>query len=83
MRRKLWPLMHKLTDSLEMDWTELQNLYEHYQKQWQAILPDQELRFTAYRERKNLIGTNNTFISSLIIIRLSRTILNSFSITHL
>ncbi|XP_074597006.1 TBC1 domain family member 15/17 [Brevipalpus obovatus] len=55
LRRKIWPLILGLTDNIDMDWSELKSLYDHYNKQWRAILPDQESRFTAYRERKNLI----------------------------
>lgn len=36
-------------------WFELKNLYEVYHAQWTAILPDQELRFSTFRERKSLI----------------------------
>lgn len=36
-------------------WRELKNLYEVYHGQWKAILPDQELRFSTFRERKSLI----------------------------
>lgn len=36
-------------------WQELQRLYHIYQAQWKAILPDQELRFSTFRERKSLI----------------------------
>lgn len=36
-------------------WRELHKLYDHYQAQWKAILPDQEIRFSEYRERKSLI----------------------------
>ncbi|XP_054164526.1 TBC1 domain family member 17-like [Oppia nitens] len=55
-RQRLWPLVLGLTDSVdEFDWTQLSDLFEIYNTQWNAILPDQELRFTAYRERKSLI----------------------------
>lgn len=36
-------------------WHELNKLYHVYQAQWKAILPDQELRFSTFRERKSLI----------------------------
>lgn len=36
-------------------WRELRQMYEMYQSQWQAIVPDQETRFSAFRERKSLI----------------------------
>lgn len=36
-------------------WLELKRLYHVYQAQWKAILPDQELRFSTFRERKSLI----------------------------
>lgn len=36
-------------------WCELQKLYFLYQAQWKAIMPEQEQRFSAYRERKSLI----------------------------
>lgn len=43
-------------DVSEFDWSELSDLFDKYHSQWNAILLDQELRFTAYRERKSLIG---------------------------
>lgn len=36
-------------------WRELQKLYYKYQAQWRSIMPDQEQRFSTYRERKSLI----------------------------
>lgn len=36
-------------------WRELQKLFNVYQSQWKAILPDQEMRFSTFRERKSLI----------------------------
>lgn len=36
-------------------WSELQKLYLNYQAQWKAITPDQEMRFSLFRERKSLI----------------------------
>lgn len=36
-------------------WEELRKLYEAYQAQWMAILPEQEARFSTFRERKSLI----------------------------
>jgi hypothetical protein len=36
-------------------WRELKSLYETYHAQWTAILPDQESRFSTFRERKSLI----------------------------
>lgn len=36
-------------------WEELGQLYNTYRKQWRSILPDQEKRFSTYRERKSLI----------------------------
>jgi len=36
-------------------WRELSKLYDTYEAQWKAILPDQETRFSAFRERKSLI----------------------------
>lgn len=36
-------------------WSELQKLYLSYQAQWKAIMPDQEMRFSTFRERKSLI----------------------------
>lgn len=38
-----------------VQWRELKELYETYQKQWKGILPDQETRFSTFRERKSLI----------------------------
>jgi len=36
-------------------WRELTQLFHVYQSQWRAIIPDQELRFSTFRERKSLI----------------------------
>jgi len=36
-------------------WQELEKLYLTYQSQWKSIMPDQELRFSTFRERKSLI----------------------------
>lgn len=36
-------------------WCRLETLYGKYVRQWKAILPDQETRFSAFRERKSLI----------------------------
>lgn len=36
-------------------WAELQKLFKSYQDQWRNILPDQETRFSTFRERKLLI----------------------------
>ena len=36
-------------------WHQLNRLYEVYRAQWKAILPDQELRFSTFRERRSLI----------------------------
>ncbi|CAG2113406.1 unnamed protein product, partial [Medioppia subpectinata] len=55
-RQRMWPLVLGLTESAdEFDWQELSDLYDKYHSQWNSILADQELRFTAYRERKSLI----------------------------
>jgi hypothetical protein len=57
LRRKLWPLILGLTSSLDdFDWAPLESLFDIYNSQWTAILPDQENRFTAFRERKSIIG---------------------------
>ncbi|KAI1285327.1 TBC1 domain family member 15 [Halotydeus destructor] len=57
LKQKLWPLVLGLTDKHNEDfkWDELERTYELYENQWKAILPDQETRFTAYRERKSII----------------------------
>lgn len=39
----------------ESRWEELEKLYLSYQAQWEAILPDQEVRFSTFRERKSVI----------------------------
>lgn len=39
----------------QASWLEMQQIYNSYQMQWKSILPDQELRFSAFRERKLLI----------------------------
>lgn len=36
-------------------WNELKDLFEVYQSQWMAILPEQEIRFSTFRDRKSLI----------------------------
>ncbi|RWS29697.1 TBC1 domain family member 15-like protein [Leptotrombidium deliense] len=55
LRRKLWPLLLGLTDNCdEFDWSDLESTFCHYETQWLNILPDQELRFTAFRERKSI-----------------------------
>lgn len=36
-------------------WVELKELFTSYQDQWRNILPDQETRFSTFRERKSLI----------------------------
>lgn len=57
LRRRLWPMILGLTDQNKpMDWSPLEDLYNKYCTQWKSILPDQEKRFTAYRERKSIIG---------------------------
>lgn len=57
LRRKLWPLILGLTDDWNsFDWTEKEKLFMHFCNQWQSILPDQECRFTSYRERKSIAG---------------------------
>lgn len=55
---RIWPIVLGLTDQMtdHFDWTQLNDLYEKYNSQWNSILADQESRFTAYRERKSLIG---------------------------
>lgn len=66
LRTRLWPIILGLAEDLpdsdtraaqyEFDWANRENFYHHYRKQWDSILPDQERRFTAFRERKSLIG---------------------------
>lgn len=36
-------------------WEELERLYRTYESQWKLILPEQEQRFTTFREHKSLI----------------------------
>lgn len=61
LRLRLWPLVLGLTDDWKVcDWQEREQLFQHYDKQWNSILPDQETRFTAYRERKSIIGKSET-----------------------
>lgn len=56
LRRRLWPLILGLTDDHRTtNWESLEKLYDHYENQWKSILPDQEDRFTAYRERKSIV----------------------------
>ena len=55
LRQRLWPLVLGLTqDWKECEWETRDYLYDHYTQQWMNILPDQEDRFTAYRERKSI-----------------------------
>lgn len=55
LRQRLWPLVLGLTkDWKEVEWETRDYLYDHYSQQWMNILPDQEDRFTAYRERKSI-----------------------------
>lgn len=55
LRQRLWPLVLGLTnDWKECEWETRDYLYDHYTQQWLNILPDQEDRFTAYRERKSI-----------------------------
>ena len=57
LRQMLWPLILGLThDWKECDWEERSRLFHHYCTQWQQVLPDQETRFTAFRERKSIVG---------------------------
>jgi len=37
----------------------MEKLYNLYHYQWESILPSQEERFTAYRERKSIAGKLN------------------------
>lgn len=55
---RLWPVILGLTDDpqTKFDWTEMNKLYKHYRSQWESILPEQEKRFSLFRERKSLIG---------------------------
>ena len=57
LRQRLWPLILGLTDDWkDCDFQERENLFDHYHNQWLNILPDQEQRFTAFRERKSIVG---------------------------
>jgi len=77
LRRRLWPLVLGLTHVNESSyWTECSRLFDIYNNQWNSILPDQETRFTAYRERKSLIGKigndmNDVHANSIGIMQLS------------
>lgn len=55
LRRILWPTILCITEKYSLDWKDLNLVYTYYSNQWKTILPDQEARFTAYRERKSLI----------------------------
>lgn len=69
LKRKLWPLILGLTDDWKnFDWQEKEKLFTHYFNQWQSILPDQESRFTAYRERKSIAGE---FAGAFLVIFVS------------
>lgn len=57
LRQKLWPAILGLTKhNEEFSWEELETLYDKYENQWLSVLPDQENRFTAFRERKSILG---------------------------
>lgn len=57
LRQRLWPLIMGLTDDWKVfDFEEKELLFDHYHNQWLSILPDQEQRFTAFRERKSIVG---------------------------
>lgn len=64
LRARLYPILLGLAKDLDndapvadyvFDWSKLENLYQHYENQWKAILPEQERRFALFRERKSLI----------------------------
>lgn len=64
LKCKLWPLILGLTDDWKkFDWQPKEAIFTHYFNQWQSILPDQESRFTAYRERKSIAGKIYLFLS--------------------
>lgn len=54
-RRRLWPiLLGIIDDENEEHWIPLRDLYELYMRQWKSITPDQESRFTDFREKKSM-----------------------------
>lgn len=55
MRRRLWPiLLGVMEDENEANWLPLIDLYNLYMQQWTSITPDQESRFTAFKEKKSM-----------------------------
>lgn len=81
LRRRLWPMILGLTDQNKpMDWTNLEDLYNQYSSQWKSILPDQETRFTAYRERKSIIGKDFIGLEIMISLKLDRMFIISVSL---
>jgi hypothetical protein len=57
LRHRLWPLIVGLThDWKDCDFEQRESEFDHYHKQWLSILPEQEQRFTAFRERKSIVG---------------------------
>lgn len=55
MRRRLWPiLLGVMEDENEANWLPLTDLFNLYMQQWTSITPDQESRFTSFKEKKSM-----------------------------
>ena len=58
LKRKLWPVilgLHELDDDPATVWLKYEETYNLYKTQWTSITPDQENRFNAFRDRKNIL----------------------------
>ena len=55
MRRRLWPLLlGVMEDENEEAWAPLTDRFNLYMQQWTSISPDQESRFTSFKEKKSM-----------------------------
>lgn len=55
MRRRLWPvLLGVMEDENEENWAPLTDRFNLYMQQWTSISPDQESRFTSFKEKKSM-----------------------------
>lgn len=43
-----------MDDENEENWIHLTDLYNLYMQQWKSITPDQESRFTSFKEKKSM-----------------------------
>jgi len=55
LRRRLWPILLGIMETEDEDnWVPLRELYNLYMQQWKSITPDQESRFSAFKEKKSM-----------------------------